>query len=148
MLLSDVWLNKDETIPASHNPWDVALPQSRWFRRGWTLQELLAPASVEFFSTEGVRIGDKTSLQTIIENCTGISAKALQGHPIQNFAIPDRLLWSIGRETSRAEDRPYCLQGIFSIRLAPEYGEGEDHAWIRLWEEIARSFRGKQMTSY
>ena len=38
--------------------WKSAFLQSRWFSRGWTLQELIAPASVEFFSQEGERLGD------------------------------------------------------------------------------------------
>jgi hypothetical protein len=43
--------------------WEPSFRASRWFTRGWTLQELLAPASVEFFTQEGVRLGDKRSLQ-------------------------------------------------------------------------------------
>jgi hypothetical protein len=39
----------------------VAFLESRWFTRGWTLQELLAPACVEFFSIEGDLLGDKHS---------------------------------------------------------------------------------------
>jgi hypothetical protein len=30
--------------------WESAFRASRWFKRGWTLQELLAPLLVEFFS--------------------------------------------------------------------------------------------------
>jgi hypothetical protein len=37
---------------------EPAIKTSRWFTRGWTLQELIAPASVEFFSKEGDRLGD------------------------------------------------------------------------------------------
>ena len=33
--------------------WESSFRKSRWFKRGWTLQELIAPALVEFFSKEG-----------------------------------------------------------------------------------------------
>jgi hypothetical protein len=48
---------------AAEPTWDLAFRNIRWFKRGWTLQELLAPASVEFFSKEGSTIGDKQSLE-------------------------------------------------------------------------------------
>ena len=60
-------------------PWEVAFRESRWFRRGWILQELLAPTSVEFFSCEGDRLGRKESLGDLIHNVTGIAIAALRG---------------------------------------------------------------------
>jgi hypothetical protein len=33
--------------------WKLDLRASRWFHRGWTLQELLAPSTVEFFHVIG-----------------------------------------------------------------------------------------------
>lgn len=57
--------------------WDSDFWKSRWFTRGWTVQELLAPASVEFFSKEGKRLGDKNSLEQQIQEITGIPALAL-----------------------------------------------------------------------
>jgi hypothetical protein len=38
-------------------PWEAAFRASEWFTRGWTLQELLAPSVVEFFSREWRRLG-------------------------------------------------------------------------------------------
>ena len=61
--------------------WQKALCQNRWFTRGWTLQELIAPASVEFFSQEGNRLGSKESLEESIHEMTGITLKALRGEP-------------------------------------------------------------------
>jgi hypothetical protein len=48
--LSDVLLEKSiESLP-SPQTWKLAFQCSMWFTRGWTLQELIAPTSVEFFS--------------------------------------------------------------------------------------------------
>jgi hypothetical protein len=59
--------------------WEPAFRFSKWFTRGWTLQELLAPGpgSVEFFSQEGDHLGDKTSLERQIHEITGITVSAL-----------------------------------------------------------------------
>ena len=46
--------------------YEPVLRASRWFTRGWTLQELLAPTSVEFFSKDGMRLGDRSSLEQLI----------------------------------------------------------------------------------
>jgi hypothetical protein len=46
-------------VPSVEQSWDRAFCQSQWFTRGWTLQELLAHSSVEFFSRDGKRLGDK-----------------------------------------------------------------------------------------
>ena len=62
--------------------WEPAFQTSRWFTRGWTLQELLAPTSVEFFSREGRRVGDKRTLEQQIHKITGIAVSALQGTPL------------------------------------------------------------------
>ena len=61
--LSDVSARKRKASDqSSEYTWDLSFRESRWFTRSWTLQELLAPASVEFFSFEGNRLGDKSSL--------------------------------------------------------------------------------------
>lgn len=59
----------------------------KWFGRGWTLQELLAPSSVEFFSAQGIRIGDKNTLKQAVHQATGIAIRALQGTPLEQFSI-------------------------------------------------------------
>src|SRR2546421_5738839 len=71
--------------------WEPAFQKSRWFARGWTLQELIAPASVEFFSVEGERFGDKKSLEQQIHEITGITAQALQGDPLSYFSVDERM---------------------------------------------------------
>jgi Heterokaryon incompatibility protein (HET) len=70
--------------------WELAFRQSRWFTRGWTLQELLAPDSVEFFSREGERLGDKKTLERQVHETTGIPVSALQGAPLSQFGVDER----------------------------------------------------------
>ena len=85
----------------------VWLPQfrkSRWFTRGWTLQELLAPSSVEFFCADGKKLGDKTSLDRELSEITGISIQALQGKPLSKFTVSERFSWTESRQTKREED--------------------------------------------
>ncbi|KIM95395.1 hypothetical protein OIDMADRAFT_134334, partial [Oidiodendron maius Zn] len=60
--------------------WDVAFWSSKWFNRGWTLQELIVPVIVEFFSQEHKLLGDKKSLETLIHEITQIPIQALRGN--------------------------------------------------------------------
>ncbi|KAJ6213447.1 heterokaryon incompatibility protein-domain-containing protein [Bipolaris maydis] len=124
--------------------WESSFPESRWFTRGWTLQELLAPPSVEFFSQEGTRLGDKRSLERQIHEITGIATLALRGAPLEDFSIEERLSWAKSRRTTRKEDKAYSLLGIFGIYMPLIYGEGEDHAFRRLQEEINKPLNGLQ----
>src|SRR5437762_452334 len=89
--------------------WEPAFQKSRWFARGWTLQELIAPASVEFFSVEWARLGDKKSLEQQIHDITGITPQALQGSPMSYFSVDTRMSWAAKRETKREEDAAYSL---------------------------------------
>ncbi|KAL5462753.1 hypothetical protein PMIN06_001446 [Paraphaeosphaeria minitans] len=111
---------------------ESAFKQSRWFTRGWTLQELLAPASVEFFSRNGKRLGDKKSLRHIIHGITGIPVDALHGRQLSEFSISERFSWTDNRQTTREEDAAYCLLGIFGIYMPLIYGERKEHAIRRL----------------
>src|SRR6266480_4434761 len=95
--------------------WKSAFRESRWFKRGWTLQELLAPASVEFFSREGKRLGDKKSLEQQIHEITGIPVLALQGTPLYQFRVNERFIWAHKHKTTHEEDWAYSLLGIFDI---------------------------------
>ena len=122
--------------------WELDFRNSRWFTRGWTLQELIAPASVEFFSSNGKRLGDRTSLVQQIHEITGIASAALQGVPLNMFSADERFSWAVKRQTTRKEDKAYCLLGIFDIYLPPIYGEG-DNAFNRLKTEIAKAATGK-----
>jgi hypothetical protein len=116
--------------------WKPAFKSSRWFTRGWTLQELLAPRTVEFFSQEGDKLGDKISLKSLVHTITGIPRQVLEGVSLSRFSVNERLRWKEGRETNREEDGAYSLQGILDVELAPVYGEGAVGAFRRLMDEI------------
>jgi hypothetical protein len=107
--------------------------------RGWTLQELLAPLDVEFFSQEGDRFGTKQSLKRQIESITGIPVsvleKATRGD-LTKFTFEEQLSWAANRQTSLEEDNAYCLFGIFDVYLPLIYGEGKEHAFRRLRKEV------------
>ncbi|KAK3359697.1 beta transducin-like protein HET-E2C [Lasiosphaeria hispida] len=127
---------------ADGNPsWELAFRKSRWFTRGWTLQELIAPAIIEFFSVERVCLGDKQSLGHQIHNATGIPLGALQGNTLSDFSIEVRMSWVKERNTTRKEDRAYSLFGIFGVCIPLLYGEGEDRAFERLLEAISKHDR-------
>ncbi|USP80990.1 hypothetical protein yc1106_08264 [Curvularia clavata] len=116
--------------------WDVPLRRSKWFTRGWTLQELIAPASVEFFSCEGQRIGDKTSLGQLLHSITGIPLAALRNCPLDQFSISERMRWVSGRETTETEDMVYCLLGLLGVSMPITYGERRESALERLQAEV------------
>src|SRR6266480_1611240 len=122
--------------------WKSAFRESRWFKRGWTLQELLAPASVEFFSREGKRLGDKRTLEQQIHDITEITVPALRGTPLSQFDIDERFSWVKNRQTKFEEDEAYSLLGIFSVHIPLIYGEGRESAFRRLREEIGKPFKG------
>jgi hypothetical protein len=148
--LSDVSTRKRKASDRlSEHTWESAFRSSKWFTRGWTLQELLAPGpdSVEFFSYEGDRLGNKRTLEQQIHEITGIPITALRGTPLSQFDIDDRLLWAENRQTVREEDKAYSLFGIFDIQIPLLYGEGRDKALKRLREEIDKPLKGKCRSS-
>jgi Heterokaryon incompatibility protein (HET) len=135
--LSDVSLYAQEG--KIHPGWESALHNSRWFTRGWTLQELLAPKIVEFFSRDGIQLGDKHSLERQITEITRIPLDALRGDRPSKFSVEERFLWAKERQTTKEEDKAYCLLGIFGIFLPLIYGEGQSNAMRRLRKEIRES---------
>jgi ankyrin repeat protein len=114
------------------------LPNSRWFTRGWTLQELIAPTEVVFFSEEWERLGTRLELSKSIQDCTGIPERVfLESTSLDSFSVAQKMSWAANRNTTRVEDRAYSLIGIFGINMPLIYGEGEN-AFIRLQEEIMK----------
>ena len=145
--LPDVSRPQNDSADESNEAWKWTFRKSEWFSRGWTLQELIAPASVDFFSKEGVLLGNKASLEQDICEITGIPASALRGDPLSNFSVAERMSWASKRQTYRQEDVAYSLLGLFGIYLPLIYGEGKEHAFRRLTKEIENSPTGKYTTN-
>lgn len=147
--LSDVLQKKRRASDQSSKyTWELAFRSSRWFTRGWTLQELLAPGpdKIEFFSREGHLLGDKKALEQLIHEITRIPIEALRGNPLCQFDVSQRLLWAKNRQTTHEEDQAYSLFGIFDIQIPLLYGEGKEKALKRLQEEIDKPLKGKHET--
>lgn len=120
-----------------HNP-NSRFHTSRWFKRGWTLQELLAPLHLRFYDADWQFLSTKGELCEVIEDITGIPSPYLLGiHELHHASIAQRLSWAASRVTKREEDIAYCLLGIFDIVMLMIYGEGHN-AFRRLQEEIIR----------
>lgn len=109
----------------------------KWFDRAWTLQELLAPRNVLFFTRDWENIGTKTGLASVISSVTGIHTDALM-HPerVPHFSVATRMSWAKGRKSSKPEDRVYALMGLFGVRLPILYGQGETETFMKLQREI------------
>ena len=123
-------------------PWESAFRTSRWFTRGWTLQELIAPTLVEFFSKDRELLGDKKSLERHIGEIIRIPSKALRGGPLAEFSVTERMSWAETRQTTREEDMAYSLLGIFDVYMPLIYGEGRENAVGRLREAVDRKEKG------
>ena len=111
---------------------------SRWFTRGWTLQELVAPYDVEFFTAEWKSLGTKDTLEAFLSEKTGIPRAALAGGPLSEYSTAEKMSWASQRITTREEDAAYSLLGIFDVHMPLLYGESTS-AFIRLQEEILKS---------
>ncbi|XPS91100.1 hypothetical protein M3J09_000523 [Ascochyta lentis] len=138
--MSDVALRGNVT-------WEQSFQRSKWFTRGWTLQELLAPKSLHFFAVEGDILGNRTSLLQAIHNVTGVSHGALQGEPLHHYSMETRFSWAERRETKREEDLAYSLLGIFGIYMPLIYGEGRRSAFARLRKEIDESLKDQTLSA-
>ncbi|KAK4169655.1 hypothetical protein QBC43DRAFT_306491 [Cladorrhinum sp. PSN259] len=136
---------KDDT-PRKNNSKFAA---SRWFTRGWTLQELLAPKYVRFYNSSWSLLGNKGTMPSVLENVTGIPRQFLLGIvELQSASVAQRMSWAATRQTKRPEDLAYCLLGIFGITMPMIYGEGGDQAFLRLQEQIMRTTRDDSMLAW
>ncbi|KAH7407261.1 heterokaryon incompatibility protein-domain-containing protein [Cadophora sp. MPI-SDFR-AT-0126] len=113
---------------------------SEWFKRGWTLQELIAPDSLVFYDSGWEEIGTKFSLKNAIAEVTFIDPKAFLGiRDLKvDFSIAQKMSWASRRRTERTEDMAYCLMGIFGVNMPMIYGEG-GRAFRRLQLEILKT---------
>jgi hypothetical protein len=117
---------------------------SRWFTRGWTLQELIAPFEVIFYDQHWAQLGTRRDLVESISSITSIDREvlfhgvaSLNSPRLNQFSIAKRMSWASLRKTTREEDIAYCLLGIFELNIPLLYGEGAQ-AFVRLQEELMR----------
>ena len=129
--LSDVNSSEDPSSIGS------SFTQSLWFTRGWTLQELLAPAEVVFLGSDWIEIGTKSSLCSNVSRITRISKNALEECSWNEYSVAQKMSWAAGRQTRRLEDKAYCLMGLFDVNMPLLYGEGWK-AFTRLQQEILK----------
>ncbi|UKZ77578.1 hypothetical protein TrVFT333_005302 [Trichoderma virens FT-333] len=154
-------------VPTTEDPRkaESKFQRSRWFQRGWTLQELLAPKTMRFYCTilitsrrtgaqfgmnqEWHLLGTKGSMSTTIASVTGIPREYLLGIArLHTASIAQRMSWAAHRDTKRKEDLAYCLLGIFDITMPMIYGEGGDQAFFRLQEQIMKVTRDDSILAW
>ncbi|KAJ4142059.1 hypothetical protein NW754_014849 [Fusarium falciforme] len=124
---------------AASQPESAEFKKSKWFTRGWTLQELIAPAEVVFLSAEWREFGTRRSLASEIWQITNIDPNLLVFPDwLDKCCAAQKLSWAATRETTRVEDRAYSLMGLFNVNMPLLYGEG-DKAFYRLQMEILQS---------
>ncbi|KAM5356660.1 hypothetical protein ACJ41O_003306 [Fusarium nematophilum] len=126
-------------VPSAENPLAAGsrFRRSRWFTRGWTLQELLAPYEIIFLADDWHEIGNGVSLSDAISKVTTIDAKTLLEHDWSHVSIAKIMSWASRRQTTRVEDQAYSLMGIFDVNMPLIYGEGYK-AFYRLQIEIMK----------
>ncbi|KAF7935209.1 uncharacterized protein EAE97_008116 [Botrytis byssoidea] len=144
-------------VPSAQDPYriDSAFRKSRWFTRGWTLQELLAPSKIVFFDQEWDMIFNDSVMaehedrksrradlprqrMVLLEEITGIGTKYFEiefGEASAQIASGCKFSWAAMRETTRPEDAAYCLLGLLQVNMPLLYGEGSK-AFQRLQEEV------------
>ncbi|KAH8592593.1 heterokaryon incompatibility protein-domain-containing protein [Bisporella sp. PMI_857] len=139
--LSDFELH--ESYRHSHpDEFGTALRRCRWFTRGWTLQELLAPRYVRFLNSQWQNIGTRSDLGQLIASITGLPKSVLFMPPkndVRDFPVAARISWVAKRQTTRIEDLSYSLLGILDVNMPMLYGEGSA-AFTRLQGEIIRKY--------
>jgi hypothetical protein len=139
--LQDVlWCTDKEIIGERLHP-------SRWFTRGWTLQELVAPLKVEFYSNDWKKIGSKDDLCDLLSSITRIDEHILKGGEMDSVSVARRMSWASSRNTSRVEDAAYCLLGIFDVNIPLIYGEGHK-AFQRLQEAIMNATHDQSLFAW
>jgi hypothetical protein len=137
--LSDVprrtWNIEGDGLPVA------SLLGSRWFTRGWTFQELLAPRKLIFFAANGETLGRLEDFADSIAVHCKIPLELFDAYPreFRRYSVEERLKWTAHRQTKREEDAAYCLLGCFDVQMPLIYGEGRTKAFVRLRAEHDRS---------
>ena len=128
-----------EDLPPDIAP-EEGFSMCRWFTRGWTLQELLAPRTVKFYDMGWNYRGLKLDFISTIARITSVPLWLLKGDTdVADYSVAEKMSWAAGRQTTRVEDIGYCLLGIFDVNMPLIYGEGIK-AFRRLQEEIVKRY--------
>lgn len=132
-----VYLSDVEATGTDAKGFETELRKSRWFTRGWTLQELLAPQYLTFHNARWEFLSTGMGLSRLVSSITGIAGNVLCGkmHYL-NTSVAQRMSWAASRKTSVSEDIAYCLLGLFDVHMPLLYGEGQVSAFKRLQKEI------------
>ena len=118
----------------------------RWFTRGWTLQELVAPAKLHFYDSNFVHLGSREWYAKTICDVTRVPESLLKHRDLlsnhaglrtmlDECSVARRMSWAANRKTTRVEDTAHCLLGIFDVTMPLLYGEGQN-AFARLQQQI------------
>ncbi|KAL8345462.1 hypothetical protein RB601_005484 [Gaeumannomyces tritici] len=146
VFLADLDLDPESDLASHSEPTELeeALGRCRWFTRGWTLQELIAPVAIEFYNRHWKKVGSHATLQSALAKASGIRnftfgdrSRIWGDRALRDVTVAERMSWASKRRTTRVEDVAYCLMGIFDINMPLLYGEG-DKAFQRLQEEILK----------
>ncbi len=127
-----------ELSSPKYSAWETRFTQSAWFSRGWTLQEMIAPRTLIFYTCDWTVAGNKKQFASAIEAKTGVPRKVFVTGDLHSTSVAQRMSWAAHRQTTRTEDMAYCLLGIFGINMPMLYGEG-NRAFLRLQQEIIRT---------
>lgn len=127
----------DESIDGRRGPWTHEFRRSRWFSRGWTLQEMLAPSHLLFLDKHWGTIGSREVWEDEVYMATGITPE--QQSDFYSTCLATKLSWAANRQTTREEDRAYSLLGLLGVHMPLIYGEGK-RAFVRLQHELIRTY--------
>jgi Heterokaryon incompatibility protein (HET) len=124
--------------------WFMQTKKSRWYTRGWTLQELVAPRFVQFYDQNWNLMGTKNRHRDALHEITKIPIDVLSGGNPHAKPVAQRMSWAAKRQTARKEDIAYCLLGIMDVNMPLLYGEGGERAFLRLQDQIISSYDDDQ----
>lgn len=122
--------------------------QCRWFTRGWTLQEFIAPRCVQFYAKDWRLIAAKDDIRGLLSDITGIDQAVLRGANLADVSVARRMSWASRRQTSRGEDMAYALLGIFDVNIPLIYGEGRLKSFQRLQEAIMNTTHDQSLFAW
>lgn len=87
--------------------------KSRWFTRGWTLQELVAPPVMRFYSSSWDDLGTKIELKDVISRITAIDAEVLETGHLGHVTLARKMVRII-----------ICLRPLYLLKSRFLYVEG------------------------